>query len=231
MFKKLITLVLAAWAMTVFANEAEIRKTIESKLGGKVEGIQKIAPLGLYEVIVNGHIVYVDEKQTTFIAGNLIDAKTMKNLTEERMNKIVSSSLFAGMTDSAIKQVRGNGKRLLATFEDPNCGYCKRFHRDIQKLDNLTLYIFMLPMLSEDSLKKSKQIWCSADRVRAWNDWMIDNKPPTAKEDCDITALRKNIEFAQRYRIGGTPNLFFADGERVEGAMPAAKLEEKLNSK
>lgn len=231
MFKKLIPLALAACALAAHADEASIRKAVESKFGGKVESINKIAQMGLYEVLVNGYILYSDEKATTFIAGNIIDAKTMKNLTEERMNKVITKQIFSEMPENAIKQVRGNGKRVLATFEDPNCGYCKRLHKDIQKMDNVTIYTFMLPLLSEDSLKKSRQIWCSADRVRAWNDWMIDNKAPTGKDDCDTKAINKNAEFAQRYRINGTPGLFFADGERVEGAMPLAALEEKLNSK
>ena len=231
MFKKLIPLVLAACAMTASADEASIKKAVESKFGGKVESVNKLGQMGLYEVFVDGHLLYTDEKPTTFIAGSVIDATTMKNLTEERMNKLIASKLFTEMSPYAFKQVRGNGKRQLVTFEDPNCGYCKRLHKDIRKLDNVTIYTHLLPILSEDSLKKSKQIWCSSDRARAWNDWMIDGKAPTGKEDCDLTALSKNVEFAQRFRINGTPGLFFADGERVEGALPLAALEEKLNRK
>lgn len=229
MLKKLFPLLLAACAFTAQAGEEAVKKAVESKFGGKVESVTKTAYLGLYEVLVDGQILYTDEKLTTFIAGNIIDAKTMKNVTEERMKKLSAIKFSDLPFDRAIKQVRGDGKRLLATFEDPNCGYCKRLHKDIQKLDNVTIYTFMVAILSEDSLKKSKQIWCSADRAKGWNDWMIDGKAPSGKDDCDTSALNKNMEFARKQRINGTPTLIFADGERIPGAVPLAQIEEKLN--
>ena len=230
MLKKLLPLLLAACAFSVQANEETVKKAVEAKFGGKVESVAKAGYLGLYEVYVDGQILYTDEKLTAFIAGNILDAKTMKSVTEERLKKLNVIKFSDLPLDRAFKQVRGDGKRLLATFEDPNCGYCKRLHKDIQKLDNVTIYTFMVGILSEDSVKKTKQIWCSADRAKTWNDWMIDGKAPPSKEDCDVTALGKNMEFAQKQRISGTPTLIFADGERIPGAVPVARIEEKLNS-
>jgi thiol:disulfide interchange protein DsbC len=232
MIKKLLPFALAfAFVSTVQADEADVRKAMEAKLGAKVESVTKSGYLGLYEVYMEGNIFYTDEKMTAFIAGGqLIDAKTMKNTTEERMRKLTAIKFSELPIERAIKQVRGNGKRVMATFEDPNCGYCKRLAKDLLKLDNATVYTFLLPILSEDSLKKSRQIWCSSDRAKAWNDWMVDGKTPTGKEDCDTSAVEKNREFASKLKITGTPTIFFADGERVPGAMPLDRIEQKLGA-
>ena len=230
MLKKLLPLALASlFVATVNADEADIKKAMEAKLGAKVESVAKSGYLGLYEVYSEGNILYTDEKMTAFIAGGqLIDGKTMKNVTEERMRKLTAIKFAELPFERAIKQVRGDGKRVLATFEDPNCGYCKRLAKDLLKLDNVTVYTFLYPILSEDSIRKSKQIWCSADRAKAWNDWMVEGRAPAGKDDCDTAAITKNQEYGRRLGISGTPTMFFADGERVPGAMPLAKIEQKL---
>lgn len=231
MLKKMLPLALATlFIATASADEAEIKKAMEAKLGAKIESVTKSGYLGLYEIYADGNILYTDEKMTAFLAGaQLIDGKTMKNVTEERMQKLTAITFSELPFERAIKQVRGDGKRVLATFEDPNCGYCKRLSKDLQKLDNVTIYTFLLPILSEDSLKKSKQIWCSADRAKSWNEWMVDGKAPAGKDDCDTSAVTKNQEFGRRLNINGTPTVFFADGQRVPGAIPVAKIEQKLS--
>ena len=230
MLKKLLPLALASlFVASANADEADIKKAMEAKLGAKVESVAKSGYLGLYEVYSEGNILYTDEKMTAFIAGGqLIDGKTMKNVTEERMRKLTAIKFSELPLDRAIKQVRGDGKRVLATFEAPNCGYCKRLAKDLLKLDNVTIYTFLYPILSEDSIRKSKQIWCSADRAKAWNDWMVEGRAPAGKDDCDTAAITKNQEYGRRLGISGTPTMFFADGERVPGAMPLAKIEQKL---
>ena len=231
MLKRILPLVIASlWVAGASADEADVKKAMEAKLGTKVESVTKSGYLGLYEVYADGNILYTDEKMTAFIAGGqLIDGKSLKNVTDERMRKLTAIKFSDLPLERAIKQVRGDGKRVLATFEDPNCGYCKRLAKDLQKLDNVTIYTFLLPILSEDSLKKSKQIWCSADRVKAWNDWMLEGRAPGGKDDCDTSAVTKNQEFGRRLNISGTPTIFFADGERVPGAIPLPKLEQKLS--
>lgn len=229
MLRKLLPLALSlALAGAAVADEADVKKAMEAKLGAKVESVTKAGYLGLYEVFSDGNIVYTDEKATAFIVGPLIDGKTMKNVTEERMRKLTAIKFGDLPLERAIKQVRGDGKRVLATFEDPNCGYCKRLAKELQKLENVTIYTFLYPILSEDSVRKSKQIWCSADRARAWNDWMVDGKVPAGKEDCDTSAVAKNQEYGRKLNISGTPTMFFGDGERVPGAMPLARIEQKL---
>ncbi|MBL8429403.1 MAG: DsbC family protein [Dechloromonas sp.] len=211
------------------ADEADIRKLMEAKLGAKVESVTKSGYLGLYEVYADGNIFYTDEKMSAIMVnGQLIDAKTMRNVTEERMRKLTAIRFGDLPLDRAIKQVRGDGKRVLATFEDPNCGYCKRLAKDLLKLDNVTVYTFLLPILSEDSVRKSKQIWCSSDRAKAWNDWMVEGKAPSGRDDCDTAAVTKNQEFGRKLNITGTPTMFFADGERIPGAIPLTRIEQKL---
>jgi thiol:disulfide interchange protein DsbC len=230
MLKKLLPLALVlAFVSPLKANEAEIKKGMEAKLGTRVESVVKSGYLGLYEVYADGNIFYTDEKMTAIMVNaQMIDAKNMKNVTEERMRKLTAIKFSDLPLERAIKNVRGDGKRVLATFEDPNCGYCKRLAKDLLKLDNVTIYTFLYPILSEDSVRKSKQIWCSADRVKAWNDWMVDGKAPAGKEDCDTTAVSKNQEFGRKLNISGTPTIFFGDGERVPGAVPLARIEQKL---
>lgn len=160
--------------------------------------------------------------------GPLIDGKTMKNVTDERMQKLTAIKFSDLPLELAVKQVRGDGKRSFATFEDPNCGYCKKLAKDIAKLDNVTIYTFLYPILSPDSLEKSKQIWCSADKAKAWNDWMVEGKAPAGKSDCDTTAVQKTVETGRKLAINGTPTIFFSDGERIPGAVPVAKIEAKL---
>lgn len=231
MLKRLAVLSFATLLATAaLADEADIQRTFEKTFSVKIKGVTKAGYLGLYEVQTgDGQILYTDEKVSVVLDGQLIDTKTRTNVTEERLRKLNAIKFSDLPLDNAIKMVRGNGKRVMATFEDPNCGYCKKLARDLQKLDNVTIYTFLLPILSEDSGRKSRQIWCSGDRVRTWTDWMVEGKTPAGREDCDTAAITKNQELGGRLRITGTPTLFFADGERVPGAVPLASIEKKLN--
>ena len=229
MLKKLLPLALAAtFCLPALADEASVKKAVEAKLGSKVSSVTKTTYLGLYEVYADGQIIYTDDKVSALVIGSLIDGKTMKNVTEDRMQKLTAIKFSDLPLELAVKQVRGDGKRAFATFEDPNCGYCKKLAKDVAKLDNVTIYTFLYPILSPDSLEKSKQIWCAPDKAKAWNDWMVDGKAPTGKSDCDTTAVQKTIEAGRKLAINGTPTIFFSDGERIPGAVPVAKIEQKL---
>jgi thiol:disulfide interchange protein DsbC len=222
-----LLLLLATQAM---AQEAAIRKNLGERLPTlpKIEEVSKTPMNGLYEVRVQGNdIFYTDAEGGFLIQGSLIDTKAQRNLTEERMDKLNAIAFDALPTKDAFTIVRGNGKRKIAVFEDPNCGYCKRFERDLQQVNDVTIHMFLYPILSADSTEKSKNVWCAKDKAKAWLDLMVrDQNPPSA--NCDASALNRNIEFGKKHRITGTPTIVFADGSRVPGAINAQQLEKYL---
>jgi thiol:disulfide interchange protein DsbC len=212
--------------------EANIRKNIEPRLGGaKIESISETPYSGLYELRVGGDILYTDKKAEYLFIGQVYEAKTSKNLTRARiddLNKIKFSDLPLNL---ALKQVKGDGKRVIAVFEDPNCGYCKRLRQTTLKdLNNVTIYTFMYNILNQDSFVKSKNIWCAPNRVKAWDDWMINGKVPAATPASCESPNDKIVELGQKLNITGTPAIFFTDGTRIPGAVDLATLEAKLQS-
>jgi thiol:disulfide interchange protein DsbC len=217
-------------ALTASAGEAEIRKNLADRIPqfAKIDEITKSPVPGLYEVRINGfEIFYTDEQGNYLLQGNLIDVKQRKNLTEERIEKLSEVAFDKLPMKDAVKIVRGNGKRRLAIFADPNCGYCKQFERDMTKVDNITIQLFLYPVLGPDSVVKARNIWCAKDKAKAWNDWMQRGVVPDTGE-CDTAALTRNREFGQKYNITGTPTLIFSDGTRAPGAIPAAQVEKQL---
>ncbi|BDT76342.1 thiol:disulfide interchange protein DsbC [Polynucleobacter yangtzensis] len=211
--------------------EQQIKTEIQKKLGAnaKVKSVSPAPVSGLYEVLVGNDIFYTDASGKYLIQGEIIELSSGKNITEQRqadLNRIKWSDLTPA---NAIKNVRGNGSRQLAVFSDPNCGYCKRLEKSLQQLDNVTIYTYLIPILSPDSAQKSKQIWCSADPYKAYMDWMINGITPSGKADCS-TPLDKNMAFAKTYGVTGTPTLFFTDGSRFPGAVQITDIEKKFNS-
>ncbi|MBC7683089.1 MAG: DsbC family protein [Ferruginibacter sp.] len=214
------------------ADEAAIRKNLAERIPQmpKIEDISKSAMPGLFELTVSGgDIMYTDAEGNFLIQGNLIDTKARRNLTEERINKLSAVDFDSLPSKDAFTIVRGNGKRKIAVFEDPNCGYCKRFEKDLQKVDNVTISLYLYPILSADSTDKARNIWCAKDKAKAWQDWMLRSQiPPQAAASCDAPALARNVEFGKKYRITGTPTLLFADGSRIPGAVPPEQVEAQL---
>jgi thiol:disulfide interchange protein DsbC len=213
------------------ADEAAIRKAIQARFPGtQVESVAKTPFTGIFEVVVGGRIVYTDDKASYLFVGTLLDTRgaVERNLTGERTAQL-SAEILGKSTASAIKRVRGNGKRVLYTLEDPNCGYCKAFHKELQKINDLTIYTFLWPILSPDSTEKSKAIWCSKDRAKAWDDVMARGVVPQNDGKCD-TPIEKNKELAQRLGARGTPAVYLADGRQLPGMMPADKVEEALST-
>jgi thiol:disulfide interchange protein DsbC len=214
-----------------FAQEAVIRKNLAERLPNlpKIDEVSKTPMNGVYELRVNEtEIFYTDAEGNFLIQGNLIDTKAKRNLTEERVEKLSAIEFDALPLKDAFTVVRGNGKRKMAVFEDPNCGYCKRFERDLQKVSDVTIYMFLYPILSPDSTDKSKNIWCTKDRAKAWQDMMVRDQS-VAKGSCDTAAIDRNLAFGKKHKITGTPTIFFADGSRVPGAIAAAQVEKQLS--
>ena len=230
---QLIPSLLAAAALTLSLSatgqESAIRKSLSERIPQfeKIDEIQATAMPGLYEVRIGTDLFYTDAKGNYLIQGELFDTKARRNLTEDRITKLTAVDFAALPLKDAFTIVRGDGKRKLAVFEDPNCGYCKRFERDLQSVDNVTIYLFLYPILSPDSVEKSRNIWCAKDRVAAWQDYMVRDKTP-APAACDTSALQRNLAFGKKYKITGTPTLIFTNGSRVPGAIGAQDVEKRL---
>lgn len=221
----------AAFALSFAASaqEAVLRKTLAERIPQmeKIDEVRTTAMPGLYEVRIGTDLFYTDAKGNYVIQGELIDTKARRNLTEDRINKLTAVDFAALPLKDAFTIVRGDGKRKVAVFEDPNCGYCKRFERDMQNVDNITIYLFLYPILSPDSAEKSRNIWCAKDRATTWHDHMLRDKTPNTAS-CDTSALQRNLAFGKKYKITGTPTLIFTNGSRVPGAISAQDVEKRL---
>jgi thiol:disulfide interchange protein DsbC len=215
------------------ADEAAIRKNLPERIPQlrQIDEVSKAPIPGLFEVRVNGaEIYYTDGEANFLIQGNVYDTRQRRNLTEERVDKLTAIDFSTLPLKDAFATVRGNGKRKLVVFEDPNCSFCKKFERDLVKLNNVTVYTFLFPILSPDSMKKSEAIWCAKDRTKVWQDWMVRDALPTAG-NCDTSAIQRNVELGRKYRVTGTPTLVFVDGSRVPGAVGADKIDQMLNER
>ena len=211
-------------------HEATIRKTLSERIP-QIPKIEEITPTplaGIYELRLSTNEIYYSDATGNFlIQGNLIDTKSKRNLTEERESKLSAIDFSALPLKDAITLVHGNGKRKLAVFEDPNCGYCKRFERDLAKVDNVTVYLFLMPVLGPNSVEKSRNIWCAKDPGAAWVNLMQKDVIPAAAQ-CNTAAVDRNLEFGRKYKITGTPTLVAQDGTRVPGAINSTQIEKLL---
>lgn len=232
---KLVTTLLASAALLTgvgaFAQEAAIRKSLAERIP-QLQNIDEVVatPMkGLYEVRVGTDVFYTDATGSYLIQGELIDTKARRNLTEDRINKLTAIDFNALPTADAFTIVRGNGKRKIAVFEDPNCGYCKRFEKDLQNIDNVTVYLYLYPILSPDSAEKSRNIWCSKDRAKEWEDHMLRDKV-TPSASCDTAAIQRNLALGRKHKITGTPTIIFQDGTRVPGAISSQEVEKRLSA-
>ena len=224
---------LAAAALTLglpaAAQEATIRKSLGERLPQlkSIDEVQPTAMPGLYEVRVGTDLFYTDAKGNYLIQGELIDTAQQRNLTEERVAKITAVDFGTLPMADAFTIVRGNGQRKIAVFEDPNCGYCKRFEKDLSKVDNVTVYMFLYPILGPDSADKARNHWCAKDKSGTWLDWMVREKAaPNAS--CDVAAIARNVDFGRKYKITGTPTIIFSDGSRVPGALNTQQIEQRI---
>jgi thiol:disulfide interchange protein DsbC len=213
------------------ANEALVRKNMQARYPGiTVESVARTPLPGIYEVFANGIILYTDEKVNYLIAeGRLVDVNTRTDLTAERLRKLQAIAFGTLPLNDSFTMVRGSGKRKVAYFADPNCGYCKRFEQELLNVNDITVHVFLYPILSPDSVEKARSVWCSKDRTKAWVDWMQKGVPPTAASTCD-TPVEKIVQYGREKGINGTPTLIFADGSRVPGMLSAADLAKMLDA-
>ena len=222
----------ATWGCALAAQpQDQITKTLAERIPQlqQVDEVKSTPMKGLYEVRVGTDVFYTNDTGDYLIQGELIDTKAQRNLTEDRINQLTAVDFKNLPLADAIKIVHGKGERKLAVFEDPNCGYCKRFERDLQKVDNVTIYLFLYPILSRDSAEKSRNVWCAKDSVKTWQDMMLKDKAAAAAT-CDIDAIERNLALGRKHKITGTPTLIFADNTRVPGAIPSSEVEKYLSA-
>lgn len=213
-----------------FAGEETVRKAMQKRYPDvPVENVARTPLPGIYEVFANGAVFYVDENVNFLIMnGHLIDVGRRVDLTEERLRALTAVKFDQLPLNLAFRMVKGNGKRTFAYFTDPNCPYCKRLDQELTKVTDVTIYLFLYPILSPDSVEKAKAVWCSKDRVKAYMDWMLNGSAPAASGGCD-TPVEKIVVYGRQKGISGTPTLFFADGQRQTGWIPADQLERLLD--
>ncbi len=223
---------LAATVAGAQAGEKEIRKSLTTGLPGIDLGAVKKTPYGgLYEVQIDGQIAYATADGKYLMLGNMIEVATRKNLTAERTAKMSEVKWDTLPLNKAIKEVKGNGSRKLAVFSDADCPFCRKLEPELDKLTNVTIYTFLYPIesLHPAAVPLSKQIWCEKDRLKAWKAYMLKGEKPTAKGDCDNT-VDEVIALGNRLRVNGTPTLFFENGQRVPGFIPASRLDPLLTA-
>lgn len=230
-----VVLALLAAAGLARADEAAVRRMIESRVGDgvRIEQVRRIAGSGLYEVTIHGpkgpQLFYADERARVIVVGQVLDGRTGLNLTEERLRKLNAIEWASLPFADAVTTKRGSGRRKIAVFSDPNCPYCKRFEKDLAKLDDITVHIFLFPVIRPESLPLTKSVWCSADRAKAWNDLMLRDVEPTAAPDCD-TPVEKLVALGRSLGASSTPTWFVETGERYTGAIPLEETRRILDA-
>ena len=218
-----------------WANEAQIRKALEPKLGGaKIEGVQPAPIQGLWEVRFRTdegmRVVYTDAAGSHVIDGNIYDLRRNRDLTGERLRQLNAIKFEALPLDLAVKVQRGNGKRQLAMFSDPYCPACRQFERALAQIDDITVYVFMYPVIRPENADHSRAVWCSPDRAKAWLELAAAPRPkvPEASASC-ANPVDKLVETGRKLGVNSTPTLFLANGERLTGGLAAADLKDLLD--
>jgi thiol:disulfide interchange protein DsbC len=233
MLRLIIGLAIATAALSAWADEAQIRKAVEPKLGGvRIDAIQASQISGLWEVRFKSaegmQILYTDATGDFIISGSIYDARTDRNLTEERIRKLSAIKFDSLPLEQAVKIQRGNGRRVMAMFSDPHCPACQQFEKTLQDVEDLTLYVFMFPVIRPELADHSRAIWCAPDRAKAWLDLALRRRQPVANATCS-NPVDKTLELGRSLNVRATPTLFVANGERYSGALPAAQLKSILD--
>lgn len=228
-------LALAALTSGAVADESAVRRLIQSRIGAdaNIEKIERVPGSSLYEVAVRGpngpQLFYVDERASVIVVGHVLDGKSGRNLTEERLRKLNAIDWNALPIADAISTTRGNGRRKIAVFSDPNCPYCKRFEKDLARLDDITVHIFLYPVIRPESIPLTKSVWCSANREKAWNDLMLRDIQPKAPPNCE-TPVERLVALGRKLGANSTPTWFVETGERFSGAMPLEEVRRLLDA-
>lgn len=227
-------LALLACDATLAADPA---KTIESAFRERMPDvrIQTVRPSaipGLYEVYTGTELVYTDATGDRLIMGPMLDTRTRTNLTTESIDRINAIDFSRLPLEQAIKTVKGDGRRVLVVFSDPDCPFCKELETELDAISDVTIYTFLYPLaeLHPEAPARARQLWCAADRAAAWAQWMHQRKAPEAR-DCDASVVDRNVQLGDELRIAATPTLFTGTGRRLSGLHKAAEIHRALESR
>tara|TARA_Y100001960_G_scaffold193866_1_gene202959 strand:- start:2310 stop:3020 length:711 start_codon:yes stop_codon:yes gene_type:complete len=224
------SLLIYIYSSIACADETLLKKSLSPYFPNKeIKVLKKIPSLQLYEIAIDDQLFYVDEKGVYFFSGYLFNLETQKNITEERLQEINNSrqlNIDSLPLKQAIKEIKGNGKRKIIIFSDPNCGYCKRLEKELTHINNVTIYTLLYPIL-KGSKEISEAIWCSDNKLESWREFMLNGKIPTRKK-CN-TPIDTILETGKSYGFNSTPTIIFTNGKVIPGMISAEMIEKELN--
>jgi len=229
--KSIFFLIVALFPFALHADEAAIRKAFAERYANvPVKSVTLTAIPGIYEVFAGGKILYADEKGEHLLMGPLVETRSRTNLTQQRLEALKTVKFDSLPFDKAITVVKGKGARKIAIFSDPDCPFCKRLEKELAGMDNLTIYVFLLPLpeLHPQAVEIARNVWCADDRAGAWNAYMLEGRKPEGGKSC-ATPIDAIAALAGELGINGTPAIILSNGRRLEGAIPAAQLESLLS--
>lgn len=243
----LTALSIGAWGLSqavqpvhAAASKSEVERisaAVNESLGASGVKVLSVTDIefvdGLFEVVVSHNggkkIIYTNASGSHLILGELLEGKSMTNLTEARLDKLNAINFDKDLpVGLALKSVYGTGSRKIAVFEDPNCGYCKRFRKEtLTKLQDTTVYTYVYPVLGRDSVDKAQKVMCSSDKSKMWDDWMLKDQSPTGNGNCN-PPIEELVNLGRGMGVAGTPTVFFQDGTRASGAIASADLNRRI---
>ena len=225
MIKKTLALALASFISTLSLANVDTVKTnlMKQHPNLKIENIQATEMKGIYSGSMDGQVVYVGEDTQHILIGSMFRLSDQKNLTKDLMLKQNSIDWKKLPLQDAVKTVRGNGKRQIAVFSDPNCPYCKQLETELSKLNDVTIYTFIYPIKTQ-SIAVSKQVFCEKDPALAWSNLIAKGIQPSSKKTC-ANPIERNLSLGKSLALNGTPAIIFSNGFKVMGAYPAQEIE------
>ena len=219
---------LPAWAQNPAAIKANVERLTAGKV--KVDQVQATPAPGIFQVISEGEIFYTDATgRYGLVGGALVDMQTQQDLTAPAVEKLTAVPFASLPLKHAIKQVRGNGTRQVAVFEDPNGPICRVFTKFVDQLDDVTVYRFMYPVIDPSSQSLARTAWCAADRAGAW-DQVMGGRRLAGPQECDVSGLVEILQFGEKHRIQNTPTVFLGNGKRLVGATPPEQFMAELEA-
>lgn len=189
----------------------------------KIENIQTTEMKGIYSGLMDNQVVYMGEDAQHILIGSMFRLSDQKNITKDLVLKQNSIDWKKLPLQDAVKIVRGNGKRQIAVFSDPNCPYCKQLETELNKLNNVTIYTFIYPIKTQ-SVAISKQIFCESDPALAWSNLIGKGIQPRSTKAC-ANPVERNLNLGKSLGLNGTPTIIFSNGFKAMGAYPALEIE------